>query len=127
MSEYLISTEPATGAELWRGAIGDAAAEVAVASAAWPEWAARSVSFRMEALRRFANVVRARGEELADLIARETGKPLWEARTEVQAVIENRTLAPMRPRPRMAVTGQVVPGIDRPVSTPGKLVAEPST
>ena len=87
MSEYLISTEPATGAELWRGAVGDAAAEVAVASAAWPEWAARSVSFRMEALRRFANVVRARGEELADLIARETGKPLWEARTEVQAVI----------------------------------------
>ena len=87
MSEYLISTEPATGAELWRGAIGDAAAEVAVASAAWPEWAARSVSFRMEGLRRFANVVRARGEELADLIARETGKPLWEARTEVQAVI----------------------------------------
>ena len=47
--------------------------------------------------------------------------------SEVQAVIENRTLAPMRPRPRMAVTGQVVPGIDRPVSTPGKLVAEPST
>ena len=87
MSEYLISTEPATGAELWRGAVGDAAAEVAVASAAWPEWAARSVSFRMEGLRRFANVVRARGEELADLIARETGKPLWEARTEVQAVI----------------------------------------
>ncbi|HEY0133567.1 MAG TPA: ATP-dependent zinc metalloprotease FtsH, partial [Nannocystis sp.] len=47
--------------------------------------------------------------------------------SEVLSVIEGRALAPMRPRPRMAVTGQVVPGIDRPVSTPGKLVAEPST
>ena len=46
---------------------------------------------------------------------------------EVLSVIEGRPLAPVRPRPRMAVTGQVVPGIDRPVGTPGKLVAEPST
>mgnify|MGYP003345752662 CR=1 FL=1 len=36
---------------------------------------------------RFANVVRARYEEFADLIARETGKPLWEARTEVDTVM----------------------------------------
>jgi len=31
--------------------------------------------------------VKADGDALADLIARETGKPLWEARTEVEAVI----------------------------------------
>ena len=87
MGQTLVSTEPATGAELWSGPIGDAAAEVAAARAAWPEWAAHSVAFRMESLRRFANVVRARGDEFAELIARETGKPLWEARTEVGAVI----------------------------------------
>ena len=45
---------------------------------------------------------------------------------EVQAVIEGRALAPARARPRMAVTGQVVPGIDR-AASPGPLVAEPST
>ena len=84
---HLISTEPATGAELWSGAVGDAAAEVAAARAAWPEWAAHSVAYRIETLRRFANVVRAREHEFADLIARETGKPLWEAKTEVDAVI----------------------------------------
>ena len=39
------------------------------------------------ASRRFVNVVRAHEEELADLIARETGKPLWDARTEVTAVM----------------------------------------
>ena len=87
MSDQLISTEPATGAEIWSGPIGDAAAEVAAARAAWPEWAAHSATFRIEALRRFANVVRAREQDFADLIARETGKPYWEAKTEVAAVV----------------------------------------
>ena len=83
----LISTEPATGAELWSGECGDAAAQVAAARAAFPAWAAQAVTYRAETLRRFANVVRAREAEFADLIARETGKPLWEAKTEVAAVI----------------------------------------
>src|SRR5690349_10868137 len=87
MAEKLVSTEPATGAELWSGEVGDAAAEVAAARAAWPAWAAHSVAFRMETLRRFANVVRSKADEFAELIARETGKPLWEAKTEVGAVI----------------------------------------
>jgi len=87
MVEKLVSTEPATGAEIWSGPVGDAAVEVAAARAAWPEWAAHSVTYRMETLRRFANVVRAREGEFAELIARETGKPFWEAKTEVNSVI----------------------------------------
>jgi succinylglutamic semialdehyde dehydrogenase len=87
MAARLISIEPATGAELWSGDLGDAAAEVAAARAAWPQWAAHSIAYRIEALRRFANEVRSREKDFADLIARETGKPLWEARTEVGAVI----------------------------------------
>jgi succinylglutamic semialdehyde dehydrogenase len=83
----LTSTNPATGEKVWSGAIGDAAAEVAAARAAWPAWAAHSHAYRIEAVRRFANVVRKREEEFADLIARETGKPFWEARTEVAAVV----------------------------------------
>ena len=87
MSRVLKSFEPATGAEVWSGKTGDAAAEVAAARAALPEWAAHSIAYRIEALRRFANEVRSRERDFADLIARETGKPLWEARTEVGAVI----------------------------------------
>src|SRR5690349_7033130 len=83
----LISTDPATGKEIWSGAVGDAAAEVAAARAAWPEWAAHSNAYRIEAVRRFANVVRKKENEFAELIARETGKPLWEAKTEVGAVV----------------------------------------
>ncbi len=87
MAKTLVSTEPATGAEIWSGEIGDPAIEVAAARAAWPEWAAHSIAYRIEAVRRFANEVRAREQDLADVISRETGKPFWEARTEVGAVI----------------------------------------
>jgi succinylglutamic semialdehyde dehydrogenase len=87
VSDKLISTDPATDEEVWSGEIGDAAAEVAAARAAWPAWAAHSHAYRIEAVRRFANVVRKKENEFAELIARETGKPLWEARTEVAAVV----------------------------------------
>ena len=86
-STLLTSTEPATGATLWSGEPGDADGEVAKARAAWAGWASRPITVRMETLRRFANVVRGESEKFADLIARETGKPLWEAGTEVEAVI----------------------------------------
>lgn len=87
VSSTLVSTEPATGKKVWTGPIGDAAAEVAAARAAWPEWAARSQAYRIEALRRFANVVRKKEARFAELIARETGKPLWETKTEIASVV----------------------------------------
>ncbi|HKX22866.1 MAG TPA: succinylglutamate-semialdehyde dehydrogenase [Rhizorhapis sp.] len=83
----LVSTEPATGATLWTGKISDVNAEVARARAAWPQWAAQPLTSRIEIVRRFANLVRSKNDKLADLIARETGKPIWEALTEVDAVI----------------------------------------
>ncbi len=42
---------------------------------------------RLERVRGFASRVRADSDKFADLIARETGKPLWEARTEVESVV----------------------------------------
>jgi len=87
MSKTLTSTEPATGKQIWSGKIGDAGAQVAAARKALPDWADHSVAYRSEALRRFANVVRKKADEFATLIARETGKPFWEAQTEVAAVI----------------------------------------
>ena len=87
MATEIISTEPATGAVLWRREVGDVDAEVAAARAGWADWASKPITFRTETLRRFANVVRAKADAFTDLIARETGKPLWEARTEVESVI----------------------------------------
>ena len=83
----LMSYEPATGALLWRGPTGDVAAEVAAAREGWIQWAAKPFEFHAETLRRFANNVRAHADAFADLIARETGKPLWEAKGEVESVV----------------------------------------
>ncbi len=85
--KILISHAPATGEELWRGEFGDVAEAVSKARRAWPEWAAQPLANRIEMMRRFANEVRKAADELAELIAKEAGKPLWEARTEVDAVV----------------------------------------
>ena len=83
----IISIEPATGEEFWRGRIGDVNDIVDRARRAWPAWAAMPLSTRMELVRRFANEVRKENDNLSETIARETGKPMWEARAEVESVI----------------------------------------
>ncbi|MCB2066658.1 MAG: succinylglutamate-semialdehyde dehydrogenase [Erythrobacter sp.] len=86
-TQELISYEPATGKELWRGKHGNVDEVVDRARRAWPAWAAEPLARRIELVRRFANEVRKEQDEFAELIARETGKPMWEARTEVESVI----------------------------------------
>lgn len=83
----IISHEPATGAELWRGKIGNVDETVAQARRAWPAWAALPLANRIELVRRFANEVRKDAEKLATIIAREVGKPGWEAQAEVENVV----------------------------------------
>ncbi|GGZ11981.1 succinylglutamate-semialdehyde dehydrogenase [Novosphingobium colocasiae] len=83
----IVSFEPATGAEVWRGKASDIDDVVARARRAWPAWAAQPLSTRMELVRRFANEVRKDADKLATIIARETGKPMWEARIEVENVV----------------------------------------
>jgi succinylglutamic semialdehyde dehydrogenase len=87
VTDTLVSFQPATGEELWRGSEGNVDDAIARARRAWPAWALQPSATRMELVRRFANEVRKDAEELAALIARETGKPLWEARTEVDSVV----------------------------------------
>ncbi|WP_017666094.1 succinylglutamate-semialdehyde dehydrogenase [Porphyrobacter sp. AAP82] len=83
----LISHEPATGEELWRGPVSDVDAAVSAARRAWAAWAARPLTERITILRSFANTVRRDADSFADLVAREAGKPLWEARSEIDAVV----------------------------------------
>ena len=90
MIEMLQSLNPATGEVVWQGPVADAAGAadaVARARAACPGWARLPVEHRIAMARAYAGVLEARREDLALLIARETGKLLWEARTEVAAMI----------------------------------------
>ena len=60
---------------------------VAAARRAWPGWRDSPVEERSALLRRFAESLEAERDLLASVIAREVGKPLWEARTEVAAMV----------------------------------------
>jgi len=86
----LVSLNPATGAEIWRGAEADAGEvdrAVRAARTAFPGWSSTPLEGRLALVRAFAAAVTERKERLAETIAKETGKPLWETRTEVAAVI----------------------------------------
>lgn len=57
---------------------------VAAAARAQPEWAATSIAQRVVALGRVADAIDARAGELSELLAREAGIPIEEARGEVR-------------------------------------------
>ena len=66
-----------------KGTVDDVAAAVAAASAAYPAWRATTGPARAELLHKWAAAIAARHEELAQLVTREVGKPIGEARGEV--------------------------------------------
>jgi succinylglutamic semialdehyde dehydrogenase len=80
------SIDPCTNDIIWQGSPGDVGVAVATARAALPSWASASLDDRIAAARAFQAVVKDRAEAFARLIATETGKPLWETRTEVASV-----------------------------------------
>jgi acyl-CoA reductase-like NAD-dependent aldehyde dehydrogenase len=60
---------------------------VAAARAAHPSWAARPAHERIQALGRFHDLLFARRHELADVITRETGKPIAESLSAEIAIV----------------------------------------
>jgi succinylglutamic semialdehyde dehydrogenase len=86
ISDEIVSFETATGAELWRGKPGNVDDAVNGARRAWSAWAAQPLANRIELVRRFVNEVRKQSDNLVTLLAKETGKPRWEAGAEIEAV-----------------------------------------
>lgn len=84
------SRDPRSG-KVWRqfpaAARDDVAGVVAAARAAQPTWAARPPGMRLDALRRFHDLLYSRRHEIARLISRETGKPAVEALSAEVAVV----------------------------------------
>lgn len=88
--EALQSLDPVSQAVVWEGQGATAAqVEQAVASArqAFPNWARQSLDRRIAVLEAFAAQLKANADELARSIGEETGKPLWEAATEVTSMV----------------------------------------
>ncbi|HGC3654941.1 TPA: succinylglutamate-semialdehyde dehydrogenase [Escherichia coli] len=85
-----VKRNPVSGEVLWQGNDADAAqVEQAcrAARAAFPRWARLSFAERHAVVERFAALLESNKAELTAIIARETGKPRWEAATEVTAMI----------------------------------------
>jgi len=84
------SLHPVSGDVIWDGNaanLEDVDAAVREAQRAFPGWRRKSFSERRAMVEAFGKQLEANKEELASLIGRETGKPLWEARTEVASMI----------------------------------------
>ena len=84
------STDPATEATNWEGeAAGPAQVQAAVdaARAAFPAWADAPRAERIDAVKRYQAVLKDHAPRIAEAISRETGKPLWETKTEAAAMI----------------------------------------
>jgi succinylglutamic semialdehyde dehydrogenase len=88
--EPLQSLDPVSQAVIWQGR-GASAAQVdqavQAARAAFSLWAAHSLDGRIAVLERFAACLKTHADELARAIGEETGKPLWEAATEVTSMV----------------------------------------
>ena len=83
--------DPATGetlAEVADATVADGLDAVAAAHAAQPAWAARAPRERAEILRRVFEVMIRQTDRIAELIVRENGKPIAEARGEVAYAAE---------------------------------------
>ncbi|HZR35817.1 MAG TPA: succinylglutamate-semialdehyde dehydrogenase [Nevskia sp.] len=86
----LSSIAPSSGDVMWRGhaaAATDVDQAVRAARAAFPAWAELPFAEREKLARGFAALLEKNKEALARIIGRETGKPLWETRTEVAAMV----------------------------------------
>lgn len=84
------SVDPAKNKLIWQGQAASSeqvAAAVAAARNAQYAWADLSFEQRVSIVKRFAELLNQHKEALAACIAEDTGKALWESRTEVTAMI----------------------------------------
>lgn len=102
----LESLDPVSQAVVWSGCAASAAqvdAAVAAARAAFPAWARRPLEERIAVLETFAATLKARSDELARAIGEETGKPLWEAGTEVTSMVNKVAISVQAYRERTGI------------------------
>lgn len=89
-------TNPVSHDVLWQGFDADSAqveAAYQAARAAFPAWARQPFSARQAIVEKFAALLESNKEELTTIIARETGKPRWEAVTEITAMINKAAIS----------------------------------
>lgn len=90
----LESVNPATGEVLWSGhTAGAKEVEQAVQAArsAFPSWSLLPYARRQDFVTRFIEQLQTHSDELAVSLHQETGKPLWESKTEIGTMVAKAT------------------------------------
>ncbi|WP_415899805.1 succinylglutamate-semialdehyde dehydrogenase [Neptuniibacter sp. QD48_11] len=86
----LESLNPGNNERIWQGYAADEEQvdqAVSAAAEAFPHWSELTLKQRGAYLLKFNELVKEHEDLLADTIGQETGKPLWEAKTEVTAIL----------------------------------------
>lgn len=86
----LNSYNPATGESVWEGTSAgaqDLSKAIDAAKSAQRQWANSSLDTRLTFLQAFKRTLSAERRKLSETISKENGKPLWEALSEVDAMI----------------------------------------
>lgn len=90
LGQTFASLNPTTGQPIWqaKSASAEQADEAVLAARAAAEnWAFTSLEARCQIIRRYGELLAENKEQMATVIAEETGKPLWETRTEAAAMV----------------------------------------
>jgi succinylglutamic semialdehyde dehydrogenase len=85
------SLNPATGEQIWEGAActnTEVNEVIKNARNALTSWSALSIDERSQYLLDFSYFIDKKNEDIATLISKETGKPLWESKNEVRSMVQ---------------------------------------
>ena len=107
------SINPSNGEVVWQGKTATAeqvADAIKAARSAQLGWADMTLEERIVILENFAAELKEHSEEFATIIARETGKPLWETRTEVGAMTGKIAISIRAYNERTGTTENPMPG-----------------
>jgi len=89
-STQIISTNPATDEILWQGSVADQTIvdhTIKAAQTAFVAWSRTTAESRIELVTRYQALLKEHQDDLAQLISDETGKQLWESKTEAATMI----------------------------------------
>ena len=88
--EVFSSQNPVTAEVIWQGGAADAQDIDQAAQAArkaFAEWGFCGLENRLKIIDKFQSIIEANKQQLAEIIAAETGKTLWDASSEVAAML----------------------------------------
>ncbi|SFC15673.1 succinylglutamate-semialdehyde dehydrogenase [Pseudoalteromonas denitrificans] len=107
------SLNPSNGEVIWQGAgASEEQVDNAIKAArtAFYTWSDTDVEKRIEIFNKFAQLLKDNTENMATVIAKETGKPIWETRTEVGAMAGKIAISVKAHEERTGTTENPMPG-----------------